>query len=131
MAHSDSINSVKRKPGNDGFEVSVHLCPPAFERELTHIFPDKNCENMVAVPTMQHALCDLVNIGEDVEYEKDRLLNEVHKHSWNSWIQVTIHIYLRHIVYDFCERHMSIAFRCRTLGRLHRPMFRTSGKLVT
>jgi hypothetical protein len=77
-SYSPSTRTIKRKPHNDGFEFSIHPCPPAFERELTHIFPDMNCEHIVAIPTMQHALCDLVDIGENVEFEKDRLLNEVY-----------------------------------------------------
>ena len=68
---------ARSKPSQNGFEYSVHTCPPSFERELKHVFPDLECCGMVAIPTMQHAHCDLVEIGELVELEKDRLLNEV------------------------------------------------------
>ena len=57
-------------------EVSAHRCPKTLVRELTRIFPDTDLTDtddcpLLAVPTSQHTKMDLVQIGEDVEDEKD------------------------------------------------------------
>mmetsp|Transcript_7115 Transcript_7115/g.10026 ORF Transcript_7115/g.10026 Transcript_7115/m.10026 type:complete len:191 (+) Transcript_7115:3-575(+) len=60
----------------DGLEVSVHIAPKALIRELKFIFRDKSFESgCLAIPTCQKSQEDLVNMGEDVEFEKDRCLN--------------------------------------------------------
>lgn len=55
-------------------------------REFRHVFSDKylitegKAEGgleLLALPTNQHAMFDLVAIGEHIETEKDRLLNVV------------------------------------------------------
>ena len=59
----------------EGIEVSVHECPKALLRELKRIFPDTDLVTgehpLLAVPTSQHTKMDLVQIGQDVEIEKD------------------------------------------------------------
>ncbi|CAM9337101.1 unnamed protein product [Choristocarpus tenellus] len=59
-----------------GLEVSLHTCPKALLRELKHVFSGVGgLGECLAIPTNQHAELDLVNIGDKVEKEKDRLLN--------------------------------------------------------
>jgi hypothetical protein len=70
----------------DGIECSVHTLPKPLLREFRHVFADKylmvdgmsqNGLELLALPTNQHAMEDLVAIGEHIEREKDRLLNVV------------------------------------------------------
>mmetsp|Transcript_39010 Transcript_39010/g.105660 ORF Transcript_39010/g.105660 Transcript_39010/m.105660 type:complete len:250 (+) Transcript_39010:129-878(+) len=59
-----------------GLEVSVCQCPKAMRRELKHVFTGKTVtDDWIAIPTNQHSEMDLVNVGDDVEFEKDRCLN--------------------------------------------------------
>lgn len=72
-------------------ECSVHTLPKALMREFLHVFGERylqvvdstmqqdkdNGMEILAIPTNQQARQDLVAIGEDVEHEKDRLLNVV------------------------------------------------------
>lgn len=55
-------------------DVSAHICPKIFIRELQFVFPAEDLTDVVCIPTMQCARTDLVNIGDDIEAEKDRLL---------------------------------------------------------
>jgi hypothetical protein len=55
-------------------EVSMHQCRDAFLREMEMVLPGKPLENLLCVPTMQHAREDLVKVGDNIEVEKDRLL---------------------------------------------------------
>ncbi|KAG2448206.1 hypothetical protein HYH02_006791 [Chlamydomonas schloesseri] len=57
-----------------GMEYSLHTVPPSIRREIQSVFPKSNLEQLLIVPTCQHATVDLVNTGERVEGEKDRLL---------------------------------------------------------
>jgi hypothetical protein len=62
------------------FQVSVHFVQSkAYLRELQFIFPNLNYFNEEAsvIVTMQRALVDLSGIGEAIEKEKDRLLENV------------------------------------------------------
>mmetsp|Transcript_35765 Transcript_35765/g.48315 ORF Transcript_35765/g.48315 Transcript_35765/m.48315 type:complete len:175 (-) Transcript_35765:108-632(-) len=62
-------------PIKNGTEVSVCRCPKQFLREIRHIFPGLDIdESLLALPTAQHSVMDLVNVGDDVESEKDRCL---------------------------------------------------------
>jgi hypothetical protein len=59
-------------------QVSAHTIESIpFLRECQFIFPDVDVNNIIALPTMQHAMVDLVSFGEAVENEKDRLLEAV------------------------------------------------------
>ena len=68
----------------DPIEVSLHSLPKPLEREFRHVFSHleiqeddilfSNCE-WLAIPTHQHAKYDLVKMGDEIEEEKDRLLN--------------------------------------------------------
>ncbi|CAM9767233.1 unnamed protein product, partial [Chrysoparadoxa australica] len=58
-----------------GVEVSVHTCPRSMIRELQFVFPRVDLEECLAIPTNQKASLDLVNLGDIVELEKDKLLN--------------------------------------------------------
>lgn len=82
---------------DDSLECSVHTLPKQLMREFRHVFADKylpqeeqdamlmdaskntdgNNDNrdILAIPTNQKARKDLVAIGDDIELEKDRLLN--------------------------------------------------------
>ena len=55
-------------------EVSVHECRKAFLREMEFVLSGVDLEGMKCIPTMQHARHDLVKIGDEIETEKDRLL---------------------------------------------------------
>ncbi len=63
---------------NNEIEVSVHSPSKFFIRELQHVFQSTALDNVLAIPTMQRARMDLVSIGDDVETEKDRLLETVY-----------------------------------------------------
>ena len=62
-------------------DISAHICPKRFIKELQFVFPNTDLTNVIAIPTMQFAKSELVNIGDDIEVEKDRLLERV---SWLS-----------------------------------------------
>lgn len=70
----------------DGIECSVHTLPKPLMREFCHVFADKYLSaeclsqdglEILAIPTNQHAIEDLVAVGDHIEREKDRLLNVV------------------------------------------------------
>ncbi|CAM9989064.1 unnamed protein product, partial [Discosporangium mesarthrocarpum] len=69
------VTLVPPRMTTQGLEVSLHTCPKSLMRELRHVFPGVSLDECLAVPTNQHAALDLVNIGDRVEGEKDRLLN--------------------------------------------------------
>lgn len=78
----------KVEGSGDAVECSVHTLPKPLVREFHHVFAEKYLEklqpaagsvplDLLAIPTNQRARMDLVNIGDNVEQEKDRLLNTV------------------------------------------------------
>jgi hypothetical protein len=75
---------------DDPIECSVHTLPKPLVREFRHVFGEKYQQGLdtmqddgdgesgmelLAIPTNQQARQDLVAIGEEIEFEKDRLLN--------------------------------------------------------
>lgn len=46
-------------------------------KELQYVFPNTDISGVIAIPTMQFAKNELVNIGDEIEVEKDRLLERV------------------------------------------------------
>jgi hypothetical protein len=64
-------------------EVSAHTMPKPLQREFSHVFDrqvsfdgfEERGAEVLAILTNQHALEDLISIGDSVEEEKDRLLN--------------------------------------------------------
>lgn len=52
-------------------------CPKRFLMEVKSIFPDIAPENVLIVPTCQKSVLDLASFGEDVDKEKDELLEKV------------------------------------------------------
>lgn len=66
------------------------LCSSLAPLELTHVFPDKDRGTLLAVVTMQHAKMELARWGEDVEAEKDALLEKV------SLLQLRLYLYFMH-----------------------------------
>jgi hypothetical protein len=58
-------------------DISAHTCPNRFIKELQYVFPNTDIANVIAIPTMQFARNELVNIGDEIEVEKDRLLEKV------------------------------------------------------
>ena len=65
-------------------EASLHTAPRALLRELAFVFPSQDFSESgcLVLPTNQNAAMDLVNIGDAVEDEKDKLLNVVRARSW-------------------------------------------------
>lgn len=61
---------------SDLLQVSAHsIKSKSFLREAAFIFPPIDFKNgLIVIPTMQHAKEDLVKVGEEIEKEKDRLL---------------------------------------------------------
>ena len=55
-------------------DISAHLCPKNFIRELQFVFPEEDLTDIIAIPTMQNAQMELVQVGDEIEVEKDRLL---------------------------------------------------------
>ena len=72
---------------DDMLECSIHTLPKPLLREFQHVFGQAYLEEMaqndntslelLAIPTNQQARKDLVAVGDDIEFEKDRLLNVV------------------------------------------------------
>lgn len=65
-------------------EVSVHRCSAALRRELARVFANtsnvlEHMDDVLALPTFQPALNDLVAIGADVELEKDLKLTKFYR----------------------------------------------------
>lgn len=58
----------------DSIEVSLHTLSDAVKKELQVMFPTVDVSELVAMPTCQKAQFELVNVGPEVEEEKDRLL---------------------------------------------------------
>jgi hypothetical protein len=80
----------------DPIECSLHTLPKPLLREFQHVFGEKYLGNsgsrdgdsmmiaddesssnleLLAIPTNQQARHDLVGVGDEIEEEKDRLLN--------------------------------------------------------
>ena len=55
-------------------EVSAHMCRSPFINEAKTVLPNNDLANLICIPTMQHAREELVKIGDEIETEKDRLL---------------------------------------------------------
>eukprot|EP01111_Echinosteliopsis_oligospora_P018763 TRINITY_DN8785_c0_g1_i1.p1 TRINITY_DN8785_c0_g1~~TRINITY_DN8785_c0_g1_i1.p1 ORF type:complete len:210 (+),score=39.46 TRINITY_DN8785_c0_g1_i1:44-673(+) len=63
-------------------QYSLHTCSSLMNRELKLIFPDLSMDlikQMIAIPTFQPSSVDLVGIGENIEMEKNRLLDNFMK----------------------------------------------------
>ena len=68
-------STVTRFTSSSGeIEVSAHQCGKPFLREIENVLPGIDSTALIAIPTMQHAREDLVKIGDNIEDEKDRLL---------------------------------------------------------
>ncbi|EFN59706.1 hypothetical protein CHLNCDRAFT_133264 [Chlorella variabilis] len=57
-----------------GLEYSIHECPRRHRDDVAALFPGTSLDGMLVIPTCQHAQMDLVQMGQRVEDEKDRLL---------------------------------------------------------
>jgi len=57
-----------------GLEYSVHDCPKRYKDDMVAMFPGITTTGMLIIPTCQNSEVDLVRVGEEVEIEKDRLL---------------------------------------------------------
>ena len=81
--------ACRRGLKEDPIECSLHTLPKPLLREFQHVFGEKylgengsastmmvdsNLE-LLAIPTDQQARHDLVAVGDEIEEEKDRLLN--------------------------------------------------------
>jgi hypothetical protein len=81
-----------QNPDNN-FEVSAHHCPNSLIRELKYVFTLDDFTNIIAIPTFHKSLRDLVEMGDEVENEKDELLESVIDYFINC-ISIFIHHYL-------------------------------------
>ena len=86
---SDGIISLQTLEGT--LELSMHECSSLFLQELNLVFPDKDLTGLIAMPTMQKSKLDLVGIGEGVELEKDRCLENFM--SFAQAFQRTLHLH--------------------------------------
>eukprot|EP00798_Chlamydomonas_sp_ICE-L_P002363 gene2363-8671_t len=59
-----------------GMEYYVYACPDKIKREVNTVLPTADLEKLLVVPTCQKAVMDLVQMGEPVEVEKDKLLEQ-------------------------------------------------------
>eukprot|EP00195_Chlamydomonas_chlamydogama_P015190 CAMPEP_0202889956 /NCGR_PEP_ID=MMETSP1392-20130828/492_1 /ASSEMBLY_ACC=CAM_ASM_000868 /TAXON_ID=225041 /ORGANISM="Chlamydomonas chlamydogama, Strain SAG 11-48b" /LENGTH=136 /DNA_ID=CAMNT_0049573411 /DNA_START=46 /DNA_END=453 /DNA_ORIENTATION=+ len=59
-----------------GMEYSIHDCPLRIKDEILTVFPKVDVSKLLIVPTCQHAAMDLVQVGEPVDVEKDKLLEQ-------------------------------------------------------
>jgi len=65
---------VETTTSSFGLEFSVHVCPAKYSTEVSSVVPSADLSKLLIVPTCQRAVMDLVQTGEDVDVEKDRLL---------------------------------------------------------
>lgn len=62
------------------FQISLHNCTKTIKKQILYVFPflnNNNNKNILIITTLQHSNEDLVNIGEIIENEKERLLLNV------------------------------------------------------
>lgn len=52
-------------------------CPAKVQSEVASVLPSADISKLLIVPTCQRAVMDLVQTGEQVEHEKDKLLEQV------------------------------------------------------
>ena len=93
--------------GTDDLECSLHYLPKPLMREFSHVFNDEYLKfsdnsgdaamsdaaaagggstlRLLAIPTNQRAREDLVQMGDHIEQEKDRLLNVVSFFAWREY----------------------------------------------
>jgi hypothetical protein len=81
--------ATKASDEPNSLEISLHSLPKPLHREFHHVFNETYNDpkfhqgdqgegvELLAIPTNQRARKDLVAVGDDVEAEKDRLLNVV------------------------------------------------------
>lgn len=59
-------------------QVSAHLVvSKSLIEDIAHVFPDRTIDHPVVITTMQHAKMELVQLGQEVDAEKDFLLERV------------------------------------------------------
>ena len=63
------------------FFLSHTACPKKYKAEVEALFPGVKTDNLLVVPTCQHAKMDLVQTGDNVEQEKDYCLEKVRRHT--------------------------------------------------
>ena len=105
---------------NNHVEISIHSSPPSFVREITRIFPDTKMDSTVlAIVTMQNAAMDLVRVGEKVEDEKDRLLENVRQRCLSAATSPVVTRSGHWIVHGFRQGACRRTHQQGLLGRLH------------
>lgn len=60
-----------------GMEWSVHTCPKTIRTEVAGVLPSADLDKLLIVPTCQQATMELVQFGEEVDKQKDELLERV------------------------------------------------------
>jgi hypothetical protein len=82
-------------------EMSAHTVTKSYMRELKHVFPSVNLDKVIVIPTMQCSRQDLVQIGDRIEEEKDRLLEQVCSFIWKLNLTYPLTSFLRRNVHQF------------------------------
>jgi hypothetical protein len=66
--------------------VRCAACPSSIRREVASVFPGVDIDTILIVPTCQRAVMDLVQVGDVVEVEKDKLLEQAsHWRGGGAW----------------------------------------------
>eukprot|EP00527_Entomoneis_sp_CCMP2396_P002594 CAMPEP_0198141640 /NCGR_PEP_ID=MMETSP1443-20131203/4616_1 /TAXON_ID=186043 /ORGANISM="Entomoneis sp., Strain CCMP2396" /LENGTH=212 /DNA_ID=CAMNT_0043804447 /DNA_START=41 /DNA_END=679 /DNA_ORIENTATION=+ len=112
-------------------EVSVHTLPRQLQREFQHVFDERNLNlesivqqhtpekeqllggplEFLVIPTNQRAREDLVAVGENIEHEKDRLLNVFMKFARTCCEQLREHGYWADFI-DPCSGLPMLTLNC-------------------
>ena len=61
--------------------ADMTACPPKIHAEVSSVLPGVDLSKILIVPTCQRSAMDLVKVGEDVDIEKDKLLEQVGKNT--------------------------------------------------
>ena len=82
LKHSTTNTTIIMSPtrymiDENEIEISIHTPSKLFISEIRHVFQNLSLECLLVLPTMQRARMDLLNVGNDVALEKDRLLETV------------------------------------------------------
>ena len=76
LGDSRASRSIPSQNQNQCHPINAE-CPAKIHAELAGVLPGADLSHLLIVPTCQRAVMDLVKTGEEVEVEKDKLLEQV------------------------------------------------------